>query len=74
MCKKQIWKRGLLSLGLAAMCFLAEPAGMWVYATEGAQPPGTEGQPADETATQPLETPPADTPPEPSQNETSGKE
>lgn len=46
MCKKQIWKRGLLSLGLAAMCFLAEPAGMWVYATEGAQPPGTEGQPA----------------------------
>lgn len=32
MCKKQIWKRGLLSLGLAAMCFLAEPAGMWVYA------------------------------------------
>ncbi len=73
MCKKQIWKRGLLSLGLAAMCFLAEPAGMWVYATEGAQPPGTEGQPADETATQPLETPPADTPPEPSQNETSGK-
>ncbi len=47
---------------------------MWVYATEGAQPPGTEGQPADETATQPLETPPADTPPEPSQNETSGKE
>lgn len=55
MCKKQIWKRGLLSLGLAAMCFLAEPAGMWVYATEDAQTPGTEGQPADAAVTQPPE-------------------
>lgn len=35
MCKRQMWKRGLLSLGLAAMCFLAEPAGIYVGATEG---------------------------------------
>lgn len=35
MCKRQMWKRGLLSLGLAAMCFLAEPAGIYVSATEG---------------------------------------
>ena len=33
MCKKQMWKRGLLSLGLAAMCFLADPAGMRADAT-----------------------------------------
>lgn len=72
MCKKQIWKRGLLSLGLAAMCFLAEPAGMWVYATEDAQTPGTEGQPADAAVTQPPEMQSEDIPPEPSQNEISG--
>lgn len=28
-----MWKRGALSLGLAAMCFLAEPAGMDVWAS-----------------------------------------
>lgn len=33
MCKRQVWKRGLLGLGLAAMCFLAKPAGMYADAT-----------------------------------------
>lgn len=48
MCKKQIWKRGLLSLGLAAMCFLAEPAGMWVYATPDVPEPQEQPAYADE--------------------------
>lgn len=33
MCKKQMWKRGVFSLSLAAMCFLAKPAGMNVWAS-----------------------------------------
>lgn len=46
MCKRQMWKRGLLSLGLAAMCFLAEPAG--IYASAEADTPVSNDQPADE--------------------------
>ncbi len=32
MCRKNMWKKGLLSIGLAAVCFLAVPSG--VYASE----------------------------------------
>lgn len=35
MCRRNKWKKGLLSIGLAAVCFLAVPSG--VYATEGTQ-------------------------------------
>lgn len=44
MCKKRMWKRGLLCLGLAAVCFLAEPAGMCVNAA--ADTPVSADQPA----------------------------
>ena len=35
MCRKNKWKKGLLSIGLTAVCFLAVPSG--VYASEGIQ-------------------------------------
>ena len=44
MCKKRMWKRGLICLGLAAVCFLAEPAGMCVNAA--ADTPVSADQPA----------------------------
>ena len=52
-----MWKRGMLGLGLAAMCFLAEPAGFYVSATsqDGQSAPAAAdstnaGTPADQTA------------------------
>lgn len=65
MCKRQMCKRGILSLILAAMCFLAEPSGFYVNATEPASPaveapegalPGDTGA---RTASQPQTTDPA---------------
>ncbi|MBD5458339.1 MAG: hypothetical protein HDR27_07195 [Lachnospiraceae bacterium] len=44
MCKRQMWKKGVFSLLIAAMCFMAEPAGIYVSATE---PEIAEEQPVD---------------------------
>ena len=48
MCRKNKWKKGLLSIGLAAVCFLAVPSG--VYATETQ----TESMTTEETGIQSI--------------------
>lgn len=37
MCKRNKWKRGLLSIGLAAVCFWAVPSGVYATGMEGIQ-------------------------------------
>lgn len=53
MCKRKIWKKGILGLGLAAVCFLASPAAVYVNATTQ-QPEQSSNQATTQTPPQTL--------------------
>lgn len=61
MCKRQMWKRGMLGLLAAAMCFLADPAGIYVSAGPvdelQSEQPEAVGAPERQTADLILATP-----------------
>ncbi len=47
MCKRITWKKGMLTLGLAAMCFLASPVGAYVAMASENQNNQQENKPSD---------------------------
>lgn len=53
MCKRKIWKKGILGLGLAVVCFLASPAAVYVSATTQ-QPEQSSNQATTQTPPQTL--------------------